>query len=178
MTDTTTRCGAWYGTGRPYPYGSAQCIREKGHPPVSQDGIGHSDTPEAERLAALAEVGRLTLAAAAEPAVGLYLVYEMAQPTIRYVGTDNEYPYDLDQEADLDDVPEAFAAKAQEIVDRFDDMRCDSCERAIGYLLVEDEERPGQEWRTPWLIKGPSGGVGAVCEDCAPYDAPAPADAP
>lgn len=38
-------CDAYYGTGFPHPNGAAVCRRPKGHPPVSEDGVGHSPWP-------------------------------------------------------------------------------------------------------------------------------------
>lgn len=41
----TGECGAYYGTGRPHPHATATCRRPEGHPPISEDGIGHNPDP-------------------------------------------------------------------------------------------------------------------------------------
>lgn len=38
----TEPCGVVYGTGLPWPSGSATCVRPKDHPMVADDRIGHS----------------------------------------------------------------------------------------------------------------------------------------
>lgn len=39
-----SECGAWYGTGD--GQGAAICRRHEGHPPISEDGVGHSPYPD------------------------------------------------------------------------------------------------------------------------------------
>jgi hypothetical protein len=118
--------------------------------------------------------------------VSLYAVYEMTQPPLRHVPSDPTGPFDPwdhfpEQEPDVSDVPSPFRAAAQAVVDEPDSAVCECCGKAaIGYVLHEDDDEPhrsGLRWRTPWLTIGPSGAVAAVCEDCAPYDAPAPEEA-
>lgn len=71
---------------------------------------------------------------------------------------------------DYADLPEPFASALQDIIDNPDDRACATCNKGVGYVLVDTDDLGGATlvWKWTTLLTGPAGIVVPVCEECGP----------